>query len=628
MRVSRVFRSGGAMMLTGLAVAFLALPAAAEQAPAPAVETPDEASFAAAAAPPPRMLSSGIERAWFEPAATLDERVSRTRRASLERGVWNLDAAARALMTAAGHPLERARAAVRLAPDLPAGHMELAQALWLHGDSPLGALRTAVGSLAAAARHLEASLWLGGSLLFVLAVALVLGGLVCIAVTSIFSVRHAAHDLGDVVPGSMPAFARMAFLATLMLLLPVLGEGILGLALALMAVGLCYASRSQRKILAAAGLAVLLGAYPVARLAGATLAALHGDPVAEAAYSASHGVVVRVDIARLEAAPEDDLLAAQARARLARRAGNLGQADAMYQAILRETPDDPVVLNNAANVRLHLGHMESALELYRRALEVEESPAVLFNLSQAYGRAFEIDQVTRSLGRAQALDSELVTELTRLQGAEPEGFVVDLPLPIAVVRARVFDPERGDRLAAALRSHLAPGLLGSSAGLAFGAWAAVVGAALLVSRNLRPSRSCRRCGRLVCPRCHSQFGAGEICEACNRLFYQPEHTDRELRLARVNALREREARLDKLAWLASLLLPGVAGVLANRPLRGLLGSFFFALALAAVVWRRGVVPDPLVAGAAAPFALLGLAACASIGYAIVVATSLAARLRS
>ncbi len=628
--MSRVFRSGWAMGILGLGVALLAVsvPAAEPLEEGLGIEPPDEAAFAAAAAPPPRLLSSEIERAWFEPAASLDERVSRTRRASLERGVWNLDAAARALITSGGHPLERAQAAVRLAPDLPAGHMELARALWLHGDSPLGALRTAVGSISASARHLEASLWLGGSLLFVLAVALVLGGLLCIAVTSVFSVTHAAHDLGDVVPGSMPAFARMAFLASLVLLLPVLGEGILGLALALLAVGLCYAHKSQRKIIAVAGLALLLGAYPVARLAGATLGALHGDPVAEAAYSASHGIAVPVDVARLEAAPEGDLLAAQARARLARRAGNLGQADGMYQAILRETPNDPVVLNNAANVRLHLGHMESALDLYRRALEVEESPAVLFNLSQASGRAFDVDEVTRTLGRAQQLDSELVNELTRLQGAEPEGFVVDLPLPTRVILERIFDANGGDHFAAVLRSQIAPGVLGSSRGLAFGAWATVVAGALFLSRNLRPSRSCRRCGRLVCPRCDSQFGAGELCEACNRLFYQPENTDRELRLARVDALREREKRLDRLAWLASLVLPGVAGVLANRALRSLLGAFFFALALAAVVWRHGVVPDPLVAGAAAPFALLALAACASIGYALVVATSLAARWRS
>ena len=110
--------------------------------------------------------------------------------------------------------------------------------------------------------------------------------------------------------------------------------------------------------------------------------------------------------------------------------------------------------------------------------------------------------------------------------------------------------------------------------------AIVVAGALQLGGNLRPSRSCRRCGRLVCPRCDAKFGAGELCEACNRLFYQPEHTDRELRLARVDALREREKRIDKLAWLASLLLPGVAGVLANRALRSLRGfdatRFYYA----------------------------------------------------
>ena len=66
----------------------------------------------------------------------------------------------------------------------------------------------------------------------------------------------------------------------------------------------------------------------------------------------------------------------------------------------------------------------------------------------------------------------------------------------------------------------------------------------------------------------------------------------------------------------------VAGLLARRPLSSLLGTFFFALAIAAVFWRGGIVPDPLVAGAAAPFAFLGIAALAGVCYAIVVAKSL------
>jgi hypothetical protein len=113
-----------------------------------------------------------------------------------------------------------------------------------------------------------------------------------------------------------------------------------------------------------------------------------------------------------------------------------------------------------------------------------------------------------------------------------------------------------------------------------------------------------------------------------RLFYQLEHADRALRAERISALRAREQRLERVVALVSVLLPGAAGWLARRSLRALIGALLFSVALMSIVGRHGVVPDPLVAGAAGPFAFLTVAAIASIGYALVVATSLAARRRS
>jgi tetratricopeptide (TPR) repeat protein len=566
-----------------------------------------------------------IEEAWFTPAASLDERVWRSRRTALERGVWNFEPAARALLGTTGIPLERAEAAVRLAPDLPAAQMELARALWLHGESPLGAIRTASVALTSFARHPEGGLWLAGSLLVVLAAGLVCGGLLCIAVVSLFAAPHAAHDLGDLLSRRLPAFARAALLLAVLIGLPVLGEGIVGLFLGLLAVGVVYGTRRQRVALGFASAAVLAGAFPVAQLAGATLEALPTDPVAEAALATSRGFALPADVARLEAAGEGDLLALEARARLARRQGHMGTADALYQALLARAPDDPVVVNNAANVRLHLGHMESAFDLYRRALSLGESAVVLYNLAQAYGRAFQVDDLTETLEIAQALDGELVADLTRLQGTQPEGFVLDLPIPTARVWRRVFDPATGLAFAAQLRAPLAPGRLGGSPSWLGGAFAGVIALGSLLGSQLRASRWCARCGRRVCPRCHPEVSGGELCGPCNKLFYQPEQTDRELRLARIEALREREARLDKVAWVVSLVLPGAAGILARRPLATLLGALFFATAAGALLWREGAVPDPLVAGAAGPVALFCVAAVFGLAYAIVVGTSLAAR---
>ena len=191
---------------------------------------------------PRSQFTDPIELAWFAPALTLEERVLRTRRVSLELGVRSLDGAARALAlrTDLGDPLERSAAALTLAPDLPAAHIERARALWLHGDSPIGALRAIAGALWVVPRHPEASIWLGGSVLFILAVALLAGGLLYVAAAAALALPRAAHDLGDLPPGSMPGFARGALLSSLLLLPLVFGQGILGIAIALFAVGVVY----------------------------------------------------------------------------------------------------------------------------------------------------------------------------------------------------------------------------------------------------------------------------------------------------------------------------------------------------------------------------------------------------
>jgi hypothetical protein len=142
--------------------------------------------------------------------------------------------------------------------------------------------------------------------------------------------------------------------------------------------------------------------------------------------------------------------------------------------------------------------------------------------------------------------------------------------------------------------------------------------------RVEPSRSCVRCGERICSRCEERGTAGELCDGCNKLFYQPEHSDRMLRIQRVNELRVREQRVERLRALAALIVPGAAGLIARRPIAAWLGSTGFALAAASLAWRWGVVPDPLVAGAAAPAVFVGVAALAGVLYAIVVATSLGA----
>jgi tetratricopeptide (TPR) repeat protein len=574
----------------------------------------------------PLPSASLIERSWLAPATDLDARVARTQRTALELGAWSLDAAARSLAAggAASGTRERAAAAVELAPDLPAAHMRLARALWLEDGAPIAAIRAVLAALRAIGRHLEASLWFAGCGLFVLAAALVAGSLIAAALAGTSDLAHAAHDLGHLLPRESPAFATWAGLAALLALPLALGEGGLGLALALLGLAVIYGGRAQRvaMLLAAAGIG--LGAYPVIHCAGVALTALPQDPVAQAAFAVAQGIPTPVEVERLASFADRDALAARGLAIHARRTGDLARADALYQQLLATGADDISVQNNAADVQLALGHTDRAIELYGLAAR-GESPVVLFNLAQAYGRAFRVEELNQTISHAQRAGGELVARLTALQGGSSGGFVADLPPAPSLFWSRALYAPIGADFAQEFRDHFAAGRLGRDPRAFAVVAAACVALGVLFGARLQPSRSCPRCRERICRRCQPRGSSREVCDGCHALFFAPEKTDRALRAARVHELRAREHRTRRVQTALSLLVPGAAGLLADRPVRGWLSACCFSLAGAAVLWRDGVVPDPLVAGAAAPAVFLGIAALAAIAYLVAVATSLAAQ---
>jgi tetratricopeptide (TPR) repeat protein len=585
----------------------------------PEPETPIEA---------PDLVPSGnlLERAWQGSPDSLERRVEVTRRAALEVGAWNLDPAALALIDGVreGAEVDRARAAVQLAPDLPAAHLALARARWLEGEDPMSAVRAVVSGLQAIPRHAEASLWFAGTALYDLAIGLVAGGLMLILLAALVAAPRAAHDVAHMWPGgaSAPAFARFAGFAALLLTPLALGEGVLGLALALLVVGMLYGTGGRRFALSLAALGLYAGLYPVPWLAGISLDAFPGDPVLRAAHSATHGVASSVDLARLENAASHDDLAVRALAVHARQTGNLARADALYQRLLANDPEDLVTINNAANVRVDLGHVDRALELYQRALQQEPSAVVLFNLSQTYGRSFQVDELNRTLADAQRVDGELVANFTLLQRTKNEGFVVDLPFPVLRVWKRALERRQaGEALAAEFRAPLAPGALGASRETLGAVLGLVLGFGWLLGARFAPSGTCDRCGQRMCPRCDGTDEAGRTCNSCTRLFYQPEKTERTLRADRIDTLREREHRIGRLSIAFSMMIPGAAGWLAARPLRGYVGTLAFALAFACLAGWRGRVPDPGVAGAAGPVAFLSAALVCTLVYLATVAAS-------
>jgi tetratricopeptide (TPR) repeat protein len=539
-----------------------------------------------------------VERAFRAPARDLAERAQRTRLAGLELGVWNLEAAARAaLATGSASPGEKARAASRLAPDLPSAQMALARASWRERDFATAARATAA-ALAALNRDLEASLWLRAAAWAVLCATLVGGALAFIGLSGVGVARRAIHDVGDWVSTEMPEFARAALLGLAVIAPLLLGEGVLGVALVVLGLGLLFGGRSDRIALTIAAGLLLLGTFHVAGLVATSLHALEADPGVLAVAAAESGNASPLEIARLERAERFEPYAAAALALRARRMGRLEEADARYRALLRARPGDSVLSNNAANVSLALGDSKRAIRLYNDAASALDSAVVYYNLSQAYGHAIQLDQQDRALSRAQAMDLDVVNELSDLHSLLGKTFVADLPTPVGELRARTLaaSGERGMR--SSLVERWAPGRLGREAVFGAAAFGAVVFSAILLGARLAPSRTCGRCGRRICPRCDGPSPPGAMCAACTRLTKRPETTDPALRMARVTELRHREQRRARLALGVSLLVPGSAGVLAQRPFLGLAGVLFFSAGASCLIGSVGAILDPFALGGA------------------------------
>jgi tetratricopeptide (TPR) repeat protein len=568
---------------------------------------------------------SRFEQAWFEGGASLGERALNARRVALSLGIRNADAAARALIAAESSDekrLSKHLLAVRLAPDLPVAWMGLAREKWRNGDYRETISLTITG-LIAIPRNLEASVWLVGSSLLMIAVVLISSSLVFIFAVAVGHVRDLAHDLGDLVSSGMPGFSRAAFLAALLLLPLALGEGLMGLALTLFGVGIVYGSSRHRMAISLAAALLIIGIYPMLQAAGLVLDTFEADPVATASLAVVQGTVGDNQLEILRAADADnDLMAKQMLAVHARRIGNLEEARARNEALVRSQGGDPLALVALGKMAFDAGNTDNAIAYFEKAQALHESPLLYFDLSQAYARAFRMEDYEYSMSRAQELGAKQVFELSRMGDTD---FVVDMPYPIAPIRNRMLAAADGRALSDKVAKLLAPGLLGRSWVDPSASFLLLGLIGVVLAGKFEKASVCTRCGKRICGRCDDGMWSSDLCDGCHHLYNRPQNTDPDLRVARLQELANREARLNKVRLFASLIVPGASGLIARRPDLGFVGILFFAAAAVFFVFSRGIVPDPLAVGTAGTLAFILMGCVMTALYAIVLVSGLLIR---
>jgi len=580
-----------------------------------------------AIARPVEVAEEQSRASWVAAKPSAFARAAALRRTRLELGLGDLPAPA-VLIAAAGtgeEPEVYSELAREVAPGVPAFQMDHAVALWNSGD--IGAALLAVGRAGlTVSRSLPAQLWLLENLSFALLIVVLAAPLGFILLAALHVYSHAAHDLGDLLSNHMPTSARYALLGGLLFVPLVFGEGLFGLALALFAVAFIYGGAGQRNSLVMAAVLLVIGLHPLAQLSSVAANLIDSDPVASSVLQVLGGTGTSADVERLEAAAPEDLAAMHALAYRDRRFGLVESSRVRLEKVISQVPNDVVALANLGNIEKRRGNTDSAIGYYERAAAQKSDATLLFSLSQAYASAFRMEEYEATLIRAQKIDNQAVAGLSSLDDAS---LVADLRFSVSqLIRDRLVSLALSQDVNRGAVAILAPGRVGSAWYVTGGAFALIVFCSLLLSKNWSLASICTRCGHRICERCEETVWSEEVCEDCHHLFQYPKATDPSLRMARVQALSEREVRFNRV-WLAlSLMIPGMAGFSARRPDLSMLGLLLFGWTVTWISWPTGIFEDPLLMGSAAMLCFGIPGALAVMAYVSVVTWSLIVRKNS
>jgi len=591
--VPAIWRTRSALAL----VALLALvPASAARADRPELGVSHADPLQVPTGPLPEPESSA--------AAPAAERVASAADALHDRGFDELPILAWAMLETArseNRPELIARA-VELAPSSPGVLFEAAR---LTSDP-----HAYVSALAALARNLPGALFalafagvvLGGGVL-----ALALGVSAFAALRGLGLHGHAfGHGFAAKDP---PGWTGVLLLLAALGALPLFGVGPLLLAGLFGGIGALRLRRPEAACaalaLTAAGLAVGPG---LDQLAPALAAAGRG-PELVAAWRIDRGQSLPGDFARVESASKrhpDDALLQLTLATVWLRRGELARAEAALG-----TPGDGVdpdiaaaQLNVRGMVRLAEGDIAQAIPAFERARSTAESAPVVFNLSQAYGRALRLSDQQPTFEAARLLDSDLVSKFMSNEGPNVHRTLIESSLPLALYAARALAPSEESRaLAAELRARLLGSFQSERAWMIL----PVAGIAGFALRRKSVAR-CSRCDQPICARCSREALSAGTCMRCVRLFIKRENTDPRLRKLELDRDRSRQRRAVLAQAGAALLAPGAVDLLDERLVRGSARLFALGAGLAAL-YAPAVLPVPWDLG--------------TLGFALPVCTALA-----
>jgi tetratricopeptide (TPR) repeat protein len=451
--------------------------------------------------------------------------------------------------------------------------------------------------LAALPQSFPAVVWLSTLTGAAFVLACLLGAAATIALALIRGFPLLGHSLGHLVSGRSPrAWPGALALGSGLALLPLLGVGPALMVGVGAAVALPWVRGRQAWFLVA--LLTLAGAAlgpPLERWSSLATAPAPGSGLF-AAWRTERAQPLPRDRTLLEervshgvAGPLEKLALATA----LKREGKLEEAEAILEPLVGLS--DPTFASRAANmlgiIEVARGEVRKAIRLFSEARDRRQSAPILYNLSQAYGRAIELDNQRRLFEAAKEMNGAVISRAAAYTGANVHHYMLDDPISVRAYLAEAFQPGPEARL-------LAMQLRRRTLGPSVPAWGWLLLPALAALGRLvkvGEFRTCPRCLRSICPRCSPVAVKGPICLRCQRLSVEDDTVDPRVRRLELARDRWRQLLVGRGLALLGLSVPGSADVLAGR---AGIGSVLLTAVLAglALLIAKSTVPTPTDVG--------------------------------
>jgi tetratricopeptide (TPR) repeat protein len=392
---------------------------------------------------------------------------------------------------------------------------------------------------------------------------------------------QALHDYRDRFPEKLRRFTPIACLLIGLVTVAFFGIGPLVLLLPILFVLMLYLPKRVRLTIGVA-FALAIFFFPALSL----IAHLEGVAGARAwslyrVWKGDAGDDLASQIETSFAA--DDPVGLVARARLARRSGDLAKTSDLLEKASKVGGDSGVIAFEIGNVHFLRGQLEEAVDAY--ALAVQQRPddwLVWFNKSVAHLARLELSQADEAMATARGIDdgaveshqvasSDVKAGLLPSSSRLPDSWIIDelIYAELAPGWSQNFWELAGARVAPVKPLYVALCVLLMT----------------LLSMALRPkglSHRCLSCGTVICPRCDRAVKDGDVCVGCMALTRQSgaDAAGRQ----RMREAVDRWARNARRAKrVGATLLPGWTLFVYRGEVTAFFAGLVWALALAVVL---------------------------------------------